>query len=124
MDQTAKAKTPAWTRGTVIEDRWGLRWRADTRIPSGGEGWQCRSVGLRIFRTDEQMAERGPLKFIRLDQVFAGGAAKAARQAGEAEDARVTVDGDAAEGDCTVTASREEGNQEGESLCADTPFTQ
>lgn len=85
------------TRGSVMEDRWGLRWRADTAIPSGRGGWQCRSVGLRTFITDEQMQERGPLKFVRLDQVFAGDEAKAARQAGEAADAEVTVEGDAAE---------------------------
>lgn len=87
-------------RGTVVEDRWGLRWRADRRLDGSRvsePGWQCRSAGLRIFRTNEQLQERGPLKFIRVDQVFAGSDAQAERQAGEVEDAQVTVDGVAAE---------------------------
>lgn len=96
-EQVKQFATRAIGRGSVVEDRWGLRWRADTAVPSGREGWQCRSAGLRTFLTDEQMSERGPLKFIRLDQVFAGEEAKAARIAGDAEDAAVTVDGDAAE---------------------------
>jgi hypothetical protein len=96
-EQAEQLATRALACSSVVEDRWGLRWRADTAIPSGREGWQCRSAGLRTFLTDEQMSERGPLKFIRLDQVFAGEAAKAARIAGDAEDAAVTVDGATAE---------------------------
>lgn len=87
-------------RSTVIEDRWGLRWRADTRAhgPHQGEpGWQCRSVDLRVWRSDEQMLDRGPLRFIRVDAAFAGAAATAAREAGHAEDQAVTVDGAAFE---------------------------
>lgn len=89
-----------WELGQVIEDRWGLRWRGDWAVvDSKSNGWQCRSVGLRIWRSHEKMAERGPLKKIRLDEVFAGplGSEKqktavAARKAGEAEDAAFVVE--------------------------------
>lgn len=86
-----EATADLWLRGQVVEDRWGLRWRADTHL-RWGRGWFCRSVGLRIFRTGEQMAERGPLRRIRVDQVFAGPEAAAAREAGEVEDRAVTVE--------------------------------
>ena len=100
MPDTTAPTGVAWLRGTVVEDRWGLRWRADTIATGpriGQDGWQCRSVGLKVWRTDEQMLERGPLRFVRLDQVFAGDAAKAARIAGEAADGRVIVDPETAE---------------------------
>lgn len=88
-----------WAIGQVVEDRWGLRWRGDWAVESKANGWLCRSVGLRIWRSHEKMAERGPLKKIRLDEVFAGPlgsekqkAATAARKAGEAEDAAIAVE--------------------------------
>jgi hypothetical protein len=84
------ATADLWKWGAVIEDRYGLRWRADLR-EHVGRGWGCRSVGLRTWLTGEQMAKRGPLKSIRLDRVFAGDEAKIARDLGAAEDAAVTV---------------------------------
>lgn len=86
-----------WKFGQVIEDRWGLRWRADyvtglrADDPDRGRRWCLRSVGLRTRLTSARMAEREPLHLIRVDKVFAGDEAKAARLAGEAEDAAVTV---------------------------------
>jgi hypothetical protein len=85
------ATADLWKWGAVIEDRYGLRWRADLR-ERGGRGWGCRSVGLRTFLTGEKMAERGPLKPIRIDRVFAGDEAKIARDLGAVEDAAVTVE--------------------------------
>lgn len=86
-----------WKMGQVIEDRWGLRWRADFNMRTATNAWFCRSVGLRISRTHERMAERGPFKLIRVDRVFGGDEARTARKVGEAEDAAVTVGGDASE---------------------------
>lgn len=80
-----------WKMGQVIEDRWGLRWRGDVHSLNP-QSWCSRSVGLRIRRSHEQMAARGPLKKIRIDRAFAGDEAKAARQAGEAEDDAVVVE--------------------------------
>lgn len=93
-DGAAVAEVQAmWTRGQVIEDRWGLRWRADNPVSSPNqEMWQCRSVGLKIWRAHEKMAERGPLKTIRVDLVLAGEKAQAARKAGEVEDSSVVVE--------------------------------
>lgn len=83
-----------WKLGQVVEDRWGLRWRADTKmVGAGQDGWQCRSVGLRLWRNHEQLAERGPLKPIRIDRL--GG--KTDWSATKAEDAAITVNGDQAE---------------------------
>jgi hypothetical protein len=99
-DNAAVAEVEAmWQIGQVIEDRWGLRWRGDVAVNSNSRGWLCRSVGLRTWRSHEKMAERGPLKKIRLDKVFAGvlgsdtqKTAMAARKAGEVEDAAVVVE--------------------------------
>lgn len=90
-EEAFAATAELWESGVVIEDRYGLRWRADCHITRGERGWFCRSVGLRVFRTGEQMAERGPLKKIRRDLVFAGPEATAAREAGEKEDAEIIV---------------------------------
>ena len=79
-----------WTLCQVVEDRWGLRWRADIAMNSNARAWMCRSVGLRVWRSHEKMAERGPLKKIRVDRL--GGEAKATRLAHEAEDAAVVVE--------------------------------
>lgn len=76
--------------GTVVEDRWGLRWRADLKVGSLNPGWCCRSAGLRTWRTDAQMVERSPLTFVRVDRCFAGDQATVARQIGQAEDEAVT----------------------------------
>jgi hypothetical protein len=92
------ATAELWKTGQVIQDRYGLRWRADTNMSSRERGWFCRSVGLKVFLTGTRMAERGPLTLIRQDRVFAGEtgsaerlAAVAARKAGEVEDQAVTV---------------------------------
>lgn len=89
-EEAFAATADLWKLGQVVEDRYGLRWRADWR-DRAGRGWGCRSVGLRIFLDGARMAERGPLKVIRQDRVFAGEEAKAARVLGEEEDAAVTV---------------------------------
>lgn len=91
-DAVAEVKS-MWRFGQVIEDRWGLRWRADSRVNVPAEQvWFCRSVGLRVRLPHEKMATRGPLKKIRVDQVFAGEDAKIARRTGEAEDAAIVVE--------------------------------
>jgi hypothetical protein len=88
-DETAAVEA-MWKLGQVVEDRWGLRWRADVQA-KGANGWQCRSVGLKVWRTHDKMAERGPLRKVRLDRVLGGDEARTARLAGEAEDAKVTI---------------------------------
>lgn len=93
----AEAVEAMWKLGNVVEDRWGLRWRADYVSGLPGKRWCCRSVGLRIHRGHEAMAERGPLTFVRQDRVFAGEDATAARKMSEEDDRAVTVDGDDAE---------------------------
>lgn len=85
--------------GTVVEDREGVRWRADIRL-AGAPGhagrdrqfipiWTGRSSAVvGEVRTDEEMREHMPLTVVRIDRVFAGPEALAARLAGEADDAR------------------------------------
>jgi hypothetical protein len=94
--EAAKAALAGWQLGRVVEDRWGLRWRGDIRVNSGGKGWSCQSAGIRAWRTSEQMLdERAPLTFVRMDA--GAGTDLASRKAGAAEDAAVTVNADAAE---------------------------
>lgn len=84
------ATAELWAWGAVIEDRYGLRWRADFS-ERRGKGWFCRSVGLRVFLDGTAMADRGPLKPIRVDKVLSGPGAKIERELGQAEDEAVTV---------------------------------
>lgn len=56
-----------WHAGNGVLDRWGLLWRADTRMPDGYRGWQCRSVGMRLWSGTRQLDEqRGPLRDVAL----------------------------------------------------------
>lgn len=92
--EAINATAALWTLGQVVEDRWGLRWRADIPMNAKDKAWQCRSVGLKVWRSHEKMAERGPLRAIRIDRIAGGSAGLQA----EAEvDAAITVDGDQAE---------------------------
>jgi hypothetical protein len=84
------ATAELWKWGAVIEDRYGLRWRADFS-ERRGKGWFCRSVGLRVYLDGTAMAARGPLKPIRVDKVLSGPGAKIERELGQAEDDAVTV---------------------------------
>ena len=89
--QQFEATAELWKFGQVIEDRYGLRWRADLNMIRDERGWYCRSVGLRVFLSGKMMAGRGPLKKIRVDYV-GGDQARAAREAGEVEDHAVVVE--------------------------------
>jgi hypothetical protein len=101
-DESEVGKVAAmWQLGQVVEDRWGLRWRADITMKLAGEEshrWFCRSCELRTSISHEKMATRGPLKKIRVDKIFAGPfgspqqkQAVAERKAGAAEDAAVMI---------------------------------
>lgn len=79
--------------GRVVEDRWRLRWTGNIHT-STGPGWQCRSVGLRVWKSGGQLVERGPLTHIRDDVIFTRDQdVRAAREAARARDAEILHDG-------------------------------
>jgi DNA-binding XRE family transcriptional regulator len=79
--------------GQVVEDRWGLRWRADVSSRTERKAWQCRSVGLKVWLTGGQLAERGPLTAVRVDPIFTSDPeTRAQRREGQAEDEAVKPD--------------------------------
>ena len=80
--------------GRIVEDRWRLRWRADITSSTGQPAWLCRSVGLRVWRTGGQLAERGPLTHIRDEVIFTQDrVVRAEREAMQASDQEIMHDG-------------------------------